>query len=97
VRIVVSQTGGYGGVHGTAAVDTSHLEPRLALAIEQLAQQAMESVDRRGPPVGADLMRYEITIEEEDRSRSLTFIDDGGAEGGPIKRRIEAVQRRGSP
>ena len=74
-------------------MDTSRLDPGRAREIEQLAQQALGSVDRRAEPVGADLMRYEITIEQENRSRSLTFVDDGGAEQGPIKRLIEVVQR----
>jgi emfourin len=92
----VNRTGGYGGVHGTATVDTSHLESVRAQEIEQLAEQALASAGRSAEPIGADLMRYEITIEQENQRRSFTFVDDGTAGQSPIRRLIEAVQRGAS-
>jgi hypothetical protein len=83
VRIVIKRSGGYGGAEHTATVDTSRLDSGRARQIEQLADQASAGATQRTEPVGADLLRYE--------TRSLSFIDDGSPDAGPMKRLVEEI------
>ena len=76
MRIEVRQSGGYAGRQEVASVDTSRYDSGRARRIEQLVQQASAAVSAE-EPVGADLMRYEITIQNEGKTRSLSFVDDG--------------------
>jgi hypothetical protein len=91
VRIVIKRSGGYGGAQHTANVDTSRLDPARARQIEQLADQASAGATRRTQPVGADLLRYDITIQDRGKTRSLSFVDDGSPDAGPMKRLVEEI------
>jgi hypothetical protein len=92
MQIVVKQTGGYAGVTELVNVDTSHLEADRAKEIERLVGEAAAAVPR-AEAVGADLMRYEITIKENGKTRVLTFVDDGTTDAGPVKRLIDKLGR----
>jgi hypothetical protein len=89
VRIVIKRTGGYGGAGHTATVDTLRLDPGRARQIEQLADQA--SAAQRTEPIGADLLRYDIKIQDGGKTRTLSFIDDGSPDAGPMKRLVEEI------
>lgn len=91
MRIQVKRTGGYAGIERLADVDTSQLDPARARQVERMVSEAAAAVARGGEVVGADLMRYEITIQENGASRELSWIDDGSPEPGPVKRLIEEV------
>jgi len=91
VRIVIKRSGGYGGAVHTATVDTSRLDSGRARQIEQLADQASAGATQRTEPVGADLLRYDITIQDRGGTRSLSFIDDGSPDAGPMKRLVEEI------
>lgn len=91
MRIVVKRTGGYAGIESVADVDTSRLDPARAQQLEQLVRDAAAEAARGEEVVGADLMRYEITVQQEGSTRRLSWIDDGRPEPGPVKRLIEEV------
>jgi hypothetical protein len=91
VRIVIKRTGGYGGAGHTATVDTLRLDPGRARQIEQLADQASAGAAQRTEPVGADLLRYDIKIQDGGKTRTLSFIDDGSPDAGPMKRLVEEI------
>ena len=93
MRIVIRRSGGYaGGEAQTAGVDTSRLDPARAQEVEQLVLQTIADASERAEPIGADLPRYEITVEDEAGTRSLTFTDDGRPDGGAIKGLIEMLE-----
>ena len=92
MRIVIRRSGGYAGEAQTAGVDTSRLDPARAREVEQLVQQTIADASERAEPIGADLTRYEITVEDEAGTRSLTFTDDGRPDGGAIKGLIEMLK-----
>jgi len=89
MQIVVRRTGGYGGIESVSTVDTSGLDPARRKRIEQLVGDAA-AAPHAEEPVGSDLMRYEITVQESGATRSITWTDDGTP--GPIKQLIEEVQ-----
>lgn len=89
MQIVVRRTGGYAGTESVSTVDTSRLDTARRKRIEQLIRDAA-TVGSAEAPIGADLMRYEITVQENGTTRSLTWTDDGTP--GPMKRLIEEVQ-----
>jgi hypothetical protein len=91
MRIVIRRSGGYAGETDTANIDTSRLDPGRAREIERLVDQASAGAALGGGPVGADLMRYDITIEDGEDSRSLSFLDDGSPDAGPMKRLVEKI------
>jgi hypothetical protein len=88
MRVVVKRTGGYAGDQKVASVDTESLDSARTNQVEQLVQEA-DSASHRAEPVGADLMRYEITIEEGGRTRVVSFTDDGTVELEPLMRLID--------
>jgi hypothetical protein len=93
MQITIKQSGGYGGAAtGTVAtVDTARLEAGQRAHLEQLVRDAAASLRTPQEAVGFDLMRYEITIDDNGTARSLAWTDDGTF--GPVKQLIEEVQR----
>jgi hypothetical protein len=88
MQIVVRRTGGYAGGGQVSSVDTARLDAERRNRIEQLVRDASASVERE-EPVGADLMRYEITVQENGTTRSLAWTDDGRP--GPVRELINEL------
>ena len=88
--IVVRRTGGYGGNEQVSRLDTSSLDAARRGRIEQLVRDAAATVARSPEPIGADLQKYEITVQENGNTRTLTWIDDGTF--GPVKQLVEEVE-----
>lgn len=91
--IVVRRTGGYAGGESVSKVDTDRLNAAQRLRIEQLVRDAAATVARAEEPIGSDLIKYEITIQENGSTRTLVWTDDGTP--GPVKQLIEEVQQLG--
>ena len=91
MRIIVKRAGGYAGAESVAEADTSRLDAAGVRRIEQLINEAAVATGGE-EAIGADLMRYTITIQEGERTtRSLTWTDDGNPNPGPVKRLIDEV------
>ena len=91
MKIVVKRSGGYSGIEHVASVDTARLDAVRRTRIEQLVRDAVASLHNAKEPIGADLMRYEIAVQENGTTRSLAWTDDGTS--GPVKELIEEVQQ----
>jgi hypothetical protein len=90
MQITVRRTGGYAGGTEVANIDTSNLEAGRAREIERLVDEAAAAAPQ-AEAVGADLIRYEITIKDDGKTQVLTFVDIGTTDGGPLKRLIEKL------
>ena len=90
MRITVTRSG-FAGAEQVADIDTARLDPARARTIEQMAQAAEAEAGRAEEVIGADLMRYEITIQDDGGSHRLSWTDDGSLRKGPISRLIEEV------
>ena len=74
MRIEVRQQGGFAGTvrRPPLVVETEELEPGLARELEQLAA----SLPAGGPPGrGADLMRYDVLVDDASGRRTAAFFE----------------------
>jgi hypothetical protein len=75
MRIELRQQGGFGGLRRPPlVVETEDLEPGLARELERLAA-ALPAGGAGGPARGADLMRYDVLVDDPSGSRSATFFE----------------------
>jgi emfourin len=73
MRIEVRQEGGFAGIRrAPLVVETEDLEPATARELEQLAA----GLPAGGPPgKGADLMRYDVLVDDASGRRTATFFE----------------------
>ena len=94
MRIELRQQGGFGGLRRPPIViETEDLEPGLARELETLA--AALPAGGPGGRVGADLMRYDVLVDDPGGRRSATFFEpDVPAEVRELLRLARAAGRR---
>jgi hypothetical protein len=74
MRIEVRQQGGFAGTvrRPPLVIETEELEPGLARELEQLAA----ALPAGGPPGrGADLMRYDVLVDDASGRRTASFFE----------------------
>ncbi len=84
-RLTLRQSGGFAGIeHEPVHVDVDRLDP------------AVRSLLATTPPevVGADLPRYELTVEDGDSRHTVAWHDDGSEAVAPLRALAEEVTRR---
>jgi len=95
MRITIKQSGGYAGVATQlASVDTGRLQPASAQQVEQQVHRSGFfdlPADATPGLVGADLLRYEITVREGEREHRVTFADNGGPETASLRQLVQTV------
>jgi hypothetical protein len=87
-RLTLRQSGGFAGIeHEPVHVDADRLGPAM--------RERLPSLVAAPPPevVGADLPRYELTVEDGDDRRTLTWHDDGSAAVAHLRALAEEVQQ----
>ena len=93
MRIEVRQQGGFAGLRRPAiVVETEDLEPGVARELEALAA----GLPRRGGPAGsrgADLMRYDVLVDDASGSRSATFFEPDVP--GPVRELLRLARDAG--
>jgi hypothetical protein len=93
MQISVKRTGGYAGLSEQIVnLDTSKLNPNDARTVKQAIDTSNfyavpETVEAS---VGADLLKYEITITDGAQRRTVTFADDGQPQTAQL---VELVNR----
>jgi hypothetical protein len=89
-RLTLKQSGGFAGIeHEPVRVDADRLAPAL--------RERLPSLLGAPPPevAGADLPRYELTIEDGDERRTIAWHDDGSDAVAGLRALAEEVQRAG--
>ena len=81
MKILVRRTGGFAGLsEALYEVDTSALEGSVAAELER-KMRALESAERSqtpaARPIGADFLKYEITLTDQHGHRTLVVADNG--------------------
>lgn len=93
VRLTLRQSGGFAGIaQEPVRVDSDRLEPDQRERLHALVGDAGEPPD----VVGADLPRYELTIEDGEDTRTVAWHDDGGPAAARLRALAEEVQRAAS-
>jgi hypothetical protein len=78
MKVSVEQSGGYAGQTSRLAdIDTEQLDPGAAQEVEQVVRQLSERSAQSSEPLGADLLRYTITVNEGGSARTIHFSNDG--------------------
>jgi hypothetical protein len=91
VKLTLKQSGGYAGVEQEPVrVDADRLEPSVREQLPALLGAPAPEI------VGADLPRYELTIEDGDSTRTVAWHDDGGEAVAPLRALADEVRRAGS-
>lgn len=94
MRISVKRTGGFAGLsEEVASVDTERLNAASAQRVERMVRDARFfdlPAHIPGTTIGADLLRYEMTITEGNRQRTVTF-DEDGPESAPLRSLMAAL------
>ena len=92
MRIEVRQEGGFAGNvrRPPLVVETEDLEPAAARELEQLAA----SLPAGGPPGrGADLMRYDVLVDDASGRRTAAFFEPDVPE--PVRRLLRLARDAG--
>jgi hypothetical protein len=93
MRITIRQSGGFAGVdRELAAVDTRELGPDAARRLEERVREAgfftlPSTLEAEG--IGADFVRYRITIDEGGRVHDVAFEDDGSPRFASLRALVE--------
>jgi hypothetical protein len=95
MKIVIQRSGGYAGISETLHdVDTADLDPASAAELENLALGA-EAAAAAAQSVGADFLKYEVTLSDDHGSRSWTVVDDDSPALDPFRRLLHSLSGRG--
>ena len=81
-------------VQYSADVDTTQLDTATAQQVKQLVQSLdFFNLSAIVPEkvVGADLIRYDVTVSEGDRQHTVTLADDGSPEIAPLRRLVDTL------
>ncbi len=94
MKVSVKRSGGYAGVsEQIASVDTANTNEAAAGEVENLVRDVNFFNLPPNPPgqkVGADFLKYEVTVTDQGRQHAVTFNDDGAP---ATARLLEFVQR----
>jgi hypothetical protein len=89
MKITVRRSGGFAGLsENLASVDTTDLHPEKASEISKILESAAATKPDANP-VGADIQRYEIKIEDKGKERLIRFSEDS-----PDSERLLGVVRQ---
>ena len=94
MKIAVKQSGGFAGeVKDLLQLDTAQTEPSVSQQVERIIRDVkffdLPAVVQGD--VGADFLRYEITVTDSGRQHTVIFQDDGGAKTAAMKKLLESL------
>src|SRR5262245_61172725 len=76
MKVSIKRTGGYAGIEESIAeIDTDELDHDSASRAKALLAEIEKLAATSSPQIGADLMRYQVTVTEGGRQRKITFAD----------------------
>jgi len=95
MRLLVRRTGGFAGLDDTLydIAATSSLGAGAA-ELESLAlslERAVTARDRAKQPIGADFLKYEVTLGDGQSERKLIVADDGSEPAQIVHRLLDRL------
>jgi Emfourin len=93
VKVAIKQSGGYAGeVKDLLQLDTAQIEPSVSQQVERIIRDAkfFDLPNVVQGDVGADFLRYEITVTD-GRQHTVSFQDDGGPKTAAMKKLLESL------
>jgi hypothetical protein len=98
MTISINQSGGFAGIsQPVATIDTNQLDRTTARQLEQLIQETdfFRLPEKVTQQVGADMLVYEITVEDANRRHTVTFDDDGSPQTSQLRQLVNLVRQAG--
>ena len=90
MTITMRQSGGFAGATiELAAVDVDRLDPPRAAVLKSAVEAAgffRLPASLTSTAIGADVLTYEITIDDGGRRHTVKFVDDESAATAPLRR-----------
>jgi hypothetical protein len=92
MRVTITQRGGFAGTDvELARVDTANLGAAERTALEAEIRSVLASPGAADTQVGADLMTYELTVEDGGTRQVKTWVEDGTAAAAPIRQLVAKI------
>lgn len=95
MRVSITRSGGFAGItEQVVSLDTANLPVATAGQVEASVRRAGlldDAVVPPSPAVGADMYRYDVSIDDTKGKRSISFSDDGGPEVQPLREMVDAL------
>jgi len=86
VQITIRQRGGLAGIDlQVVRIDTDTLAAGARQHVEQMIRSSGVLADQLDRPIGADLLEYEVTMEDQGRRQAWIWVDDGGPGAAPVR------------
>ena len=94
MKIAIKQSGGFAGeVKELLQLDTTQSEPSVSQQVERIIRDVkffdLPAVIQGD--VGADFLRYDITVTDSGRQHTVSFQDDGGPKTAAMKKFLESL------
>ena len=94
MKIAVKQSGGFAGeVKELLQLDTAQTEPSVSQQVERIIRDVkffdLPAVVQGD--VGADFLRYEITVTDSGQQHTVSFQDDDGPKTAAMKKLLESL------
>ena len=90
MRIIVRRSGGFAGTTETLHdIDTDNLDAASAAEVENLVRAldtAAQGDSAQPQPVGADFIKYEVTLSDRQGQRTVSIVDDNSPRLDPVHR-----------
>ena len=90
MRIIVRRSGGFAGTAETLHdVDTDNLDAASTAEVENLVRAldaATQGDGAQAQPVGADFIKYEVTLSDGQGQRTVSIVDDNSPRLDPVHR-----------
>jgi hypothetical protein len=90
MRIIVRRSGGFAGTAETLHdIDTDNLDAASAAEVENLVKTldaAARTDGAQAQPVGADFIKYEVTLSYGQGQRTVSIVEDNSARLVPVHR-----------
>jgi len=92
MQIRVTRTGGFAGItEDLGTFDTVGHTPLAARVEEAVRQIDFFNLPETVGGIGADMFRYEITVSDGPRRHTVSFVDDGSAEGNKLRHLAQLI------
>jgi hypothetical protein len=97
MKVSIKRGGGFAGIsEEIASLDTATLNQAAASEVENLVRSANFFDLPSSPPgqrVGADFLKYEVTVTDAGRQHTLIFNDDGAPTTARLREFVERVAK----
>jgi hypothetical protein len=94
MKITVKSSGGFAGLPQQFTVDTAQSTAATAEGLTQMIHQLdfFKAAANQSPDaIGADMMRWQISMQDNGRTNTISFVQDGTSASEPWKALLDQI------